>query len=186
MAKFSVIKEFVNKKGSLYKEGDTFDAASGKYINGLVRHGFIKEIPEKNKVELSGQYIDPLGGPAYSISASATSTELQSGLLSASVAKLAATIGVSFRTKQEAQSWIEYQKAYQILRQDAKGFKPNWKDLDQPKWFGFYDHYKQTFKSDFTFGFQDEGKIYFESKADICKSLHFHCQEWLTVFGVEE
>lgn len=186
MAKFSVIKEFVNKKGSLYKEGDTFDAASGKYINGLVRHGFIKEIPEKNKVELSGQYIDPLGGPTYGVSASATSTELQSGLLSASVAKLAATIGMSFRTKQEAQSWIEYQKAYQILRQDAKGFKPNWNNLDQPKWYALYDRYEGRLKIDCVCGIQDEGKIYFESEADICKSLHFHCQEWLTVFGVEE
>ena len=48
-------------------------------------------------------------------------------------------IGNIFETEEEAKKYLEYLKAKAIIKQDTKGFKPNWQDTDEDKWCGVWD-----------------------------------------------
>lgn len=43
-------------------------------------------------------------------------------------------IGNVFRTEDEAKKALEWLKARKVLFDDAKGFRPNWKNIDEPKY----------------------------------------------------
>lgn len=47
--------------------------------------------------------------------------------------KLRKMMGNYFETELEAEAYIDYLLAREVIKEDARGFKPNWKDDDQPK-----------------------------------------------------
>lgn len=94
-------------------------------------------------------------------------------------------LGNYFKTEEEAQKAAEWLKAFTTLRDDTKGFKPDWDDPEQDKWSVYYDHASRSLWSDLNFTFQF-GNLCFASEDDADASIKNHQREWLTFFGVEK
>lgn len=87
------------------------------------------------------------------------------------------SIGNFFETREEAEKYLEFLKARTIIKQDAKGFKPDWNNGDEAKFFGYWD-----------FIFEEPGcgldyraktpNVYFQSSKDIKESFKKHPEEW--------
>lgn len=95
------------------------------------------------------------------------------------------SLGLLFHTEEEAEKHLEYLKAKEIIKQDAKGFKPNWDDNYETKYHGYWDFLEE--KPDY--GYCHTGKrveIHFKSTADIFKSFKKHPEEWKTYLTYEQ
>lgn len=95
--------------------------------------------------------------------------------------------GNYFQTREEAQALADYLKALAVVRDDAKGFVPDWSDNEQEKWHvadvdgGLLAIYTVRTVEAGIFGLP-----YFQSKADAEVSITKHTAEWLTIFGVKD
>lgn len=96
------------------------------------------------------------------------------------------SIGNDFKTEEEAEKYKNYLIALQTIKDDAKGFVPDWGDASQGKYKGFYNHPYQEFDLISVSTFQSLGTIYFKNKEDIQESFKKHRKEWLIVLGVED
>ena len=93
-------------------------------------------------------------------------------------------IGNYFETYDEAKKYLEYLKAKAIIKQDTKGFKPNWKNPSQKRFFGYYNLIDKKLCY-FNAGENMESKIYFKSEEDIEESFKKHPEEWKTYIDYE-
>ena len=100
-------------------------------------------------------------------------------------------LGVLFDTWLEADRKLAYLKAKAIIKQDTKGFKPNWNDTKQIKYSCSYDEDRFTGygcvkpvieKTSTKMG----ALIYFKSEEDIKESLKKHPKEWSTYLTYEQ
>lgn len=92
-------------------------------------------------------------------------------------------IGMLFKSKNQAEEYLEYLKAKAIIKQDAKGFKPNWNDTKQIKYSCSYDEDRFTGYGCVKLVIEKTSTkmgalIYFKSKEDIEESLKKHPEEW--------
>lgn len=94
-------------------------------------------------------------------------------------------IGNYFKTREEAEKAVEWLKAFAILRDDTKGFKPDWRSELQYKWYVYYSHSEKELAASWIWTQQEE-VLYFASAGDAEASIKNHEREWLTYFGVEE
>ena len=92
-------------------------------------------------------------------------------------------IGNFFETKEEAEKYLEYLKAKVIIKQDTKGFKPDWQDYDQPKFSLSYDDGCYNYETSFA---EKTSTIYFGTKDDMSESLDKHPEEWKTYLTYEQ
>lgn len=93
-------------------------------------------------------------------------------------------IGNCFQTKEQAEKAVEWLKAFKVLRDDTKGFKPDWKSEEQSKWTVYYDSEEGVFHVHLQ-PITNDSLIYFATEADAEKSIENHRKEWLTFFGVD-
>ena len=93
-------------------------------------------------------------------------------------------IGNIFETKEEAEKYLEYLKAKAIIKQDTKGFKPNWQDTDEDKWCGVWDIIHKEVSTHITW-YGQKDTIYFKSKEDVEESFEKHPDEWKTYLTYE-
>lgn len=94
------------------------------------------------------------------------------------------SLGLLFETREEAEKYLEYLKAKTIIKQDAKGFKPNWQDTDEDKWCGVWDIIYKEVSTHITW-YGQEDIIYFKSKEDVEESFEKHPDEWKTYLTYE-
>lgn len=94
-------------------------------------------------------------------------------------------VGNCFETREEAEKYLEYLKAKAIIKQDTKGFKPNWKNPSQKRFFGYYNLIDKKLCY-FNAGENMESKIYFSSKEDIKESFEKNHEEWKTYLTYEQ
>lgn len=87
-------------------------------------------------------------------------------------------IGNHFETTKETQECIAYLKARAIIKQDTKGFKPDWSNYDH-KFCGAWDllNNRLFFHPIMT---SKQSTIYFRTKEDIEESFAKHPKEWKT------
>ena len=101
-------------------------------------------------------------------------------------------IGNYFETIEEAEKYLAYLKAKTIIKEDAKGFKPNWNDNSEIKYFGYLHFEKIEFgivAKENKFGRERMNKtttIYFQSEEDIKDSFEKHYKEWNTYLTYEQ
>lgn len=96
--------------------------------------------------------------------------------------KLANEIGNVFRTEEEAEKALEWLKARKVLFEDAKGFKPNWRNIDEPKY-----NVELVYTTPSQPGLEPWGMCYtkttpgpyFATKEDAEASIAEHRREWL-------
>lgn len=100
-------------------------------------------------------------------------------------AKLRKSIGNYFETREEAEKYLEFLKAKTIIKQDTKGFKPDWNDKDETKYWGYWDFYKNKLDYDWDYGAKRVG-ILFKTIKDIEESFKKHPEEWKTYLSYEQ
>ncbi len=92
-------------------------------------------------------------------------------------------IGMLFESKSQAEKYLEYLKAKAIIKQDTKGFEPNWNDTKQIKYSCSYDEDRFTGYGCVKPVIEETSTkmgalIYFKSEEDIKESLKKHPEEW--------
>ena len=101
------------------------------------------------------------------------------------ITKLRMLVGNIFATQEEAKKHLAYLKAKEVIKEDAKGFKPNWADEEQMKFSGYWK--KLTAKLDYTWERTFKSStIYFKSREDIEESLKKHSGEWIIYLAYEQ
>ena len=94
-------------------------------------------------------------------------------------------VGNIFATQEEAQEHLEYLEAKEIIRQDAKGFKPDWTDEDETKYYGYWG-FKCEEPDCGKVHITKEANIYFKSSEDLKESFRKHPKEWRTYLTYEQ
>ena len=94
-------------------------------------------------------------------------------------------IGNYFETYKEAKKYLEYLKAKVVIKQDTKGFKPNWNDKDEIKYWGYWDFYHNKPDNDYDYGAK-RVEIFFRTKEDLKESFEKHPEEWRTYLTYEQ
>lgn len=135
---------------------------------------WFEEIKEPEQI----YYVDNLGGYVSKIDKN------QFAIFPALIANLK-SIGNYFETREEAEKYLKYLKAKEIIKQDTKGFKPNWEYGVQKKYYGYWDFYHKKFGSSYAL-FNKNSEIYFKSKEDIEESFEKHPEEWKTYLTYEQ
>lgn len=95
------------------------------------------------------------------------------------------SVGNHFETYEEAKAYLEYLKAKTIIKQDTKGFKPDWNNPSQKKIFGYYNIVDKKL-CHFNAGENMESKLYFKTEKDIKESFEKHSKEWRTYLTYEQ
>lgn len=95
-------------------------------------------------------------------------------------------MGNYFKTGKEAKRWRDYMVALRTVKDDAKGFVPDWSDRGECKHFVVYDHCSSALTTDFTSTLNLGTPARFATEDDARASIEKHRKEWLTVLGVKE
>lgn len=99
--------------------------------------------------------------------------------------KLRKMMGNYFETYEETERHIDYLLAKEVIKQDAKGFKPDWENPSQKRLFGYFNLIDKTL-CHFDVGENMESKIFFESEEDIKESFKKHPKEWKTYLTYDQ
>lgn len=95
------------------------------------------------------------------------------------------SVGNYFDTKEEAEKYLEYLKAKEVIKKDTKGFNPNWEDKDEDRFMGCWDFKQKRARFDYGDAFKTP-EIYFKSREDISESFEKHPEEWKTYLTYEQ
>ena len=90
------------------------------------------------------------------------------------------SVGNCFEIREEAEKYLEYLKAKEVIKQDTKGFKPNWSDKNRSGYyFGTWNHYSEEPSAD-SYTNMRISSIKFKTRKDIEESFKNHPNEWKT------
>ena len=93
--------------------------------------------------------------------------------------------GNYFETKEEAEKYLAYLKAKAIIKKDAKGFKPDWEDEEQPKYYGYWNF--KEHEPEWSVNYITKiANIYFKSYETLEESFEKHPKEWKTYLTYEQ
>ena len=135
---------------------------------------WFEEVKEPEQI----YYVDNLGGYVSKIDKN------QFAIFPALIANLK-SIGNYFETRKEAEEYLAYLKAKEVIKQDTKGFKPDWNNDDEKKYLGFWDLDEDKLdwlpRNIFI-----EATIYFKSREEIEESFKKHPKEWKAYLTYEQ
>ena len=94
-------------------------------------------------------------------------------------------VGNYFETREEAEKYLEYLKAKEVIKQDTKGFKPDWNNSIEKKYYAYWDLEKDKPVSEFDY-VAKESTIYFETRYSIEESFKKHREEWKAYLTYEQ
>lgn len=135
---------------------------------------WFEEIKEPEQI----YYVDSLGGYV---------SKLEKHLLNSFPTLIAnlKSIGNYFETREEARKYLKYLKAKTIIKQDTKGFKPDWNNGDETKFFGYWDFILEEPGRGLDYRAKTPN-IYFQSPKDIKESFAKHPEEWKTYLTYDQ
>lgn len=92
--------------------------------------------------------------------------------------------GIAFETFMEAEEYLKYLRAKEVIKQDTKGFKPNWKNCEN-KYYGYWNSGKDSlgYLVSYITKYSD---ICFKTEEDIKESFKKHPDEWKTYLTYEQ
>jgi hypothetical protein len=96
------------------------------------------------------------------------------------------SVGNYFETREEAEKYLEYLKAKAIIKQDTKGFKPNWSNSYSYVHFGCWNNRRNELYADSTTSNETYTTIYFKTKKDLLDSFKKHPEEWKVYLTYEQ
>lgn len=95
------------------------------------------------------------------------------------------SVGNFFETEEEAEKHLKYLQAKEVIKQDTKGFIPDWNDKDEIKYWGewvFKDNELRIISARSL----KNTTLFFRSIKDIEKSFAKHPDEWKTYLTYEQ
>lgn len=95
------------------------------------------------------------------------------------------SVGNCFETREEAEKYLEYLKAKEVIKRDAKGFKPDWNNYEQFKHYGEWDIEENKPWANSTIGLKNTS-IIFEELKYLKESFEKHPKEWKTYLTYEQ
>ena len=95
------------------------------------------------------------------------------------------SLGLLFETEEETERHIDYLMAKEIIKQDTKGYKPDWNNEHEAKFFGYWNLIDEEIGCNIQYGTKST-EIYFQSKEDIEESFEKHHEEWKTYLTYEQ
>ena len=95
-------------------------------------------------------------------------------------------LGLLFKTKEEIDKFIAYLKAKAIIKQDTKGFKPDWSNGYSYVYFGCWNNRRNELYADSTTSNEKYTTIYFRTKKDLLDSFKKHPEEWKVYLTYEQ
>ena len=92
--------------------------------------------------------------------------------------------GIAFETFMEAEEHLKYLRAKEVIKQDTKGFKPNWKNCEN-KYYGYWNSGKDSlsYLVSYTTKYSD---ICFKTEEDIKESFEKRPEEWKVYLTYEQ
>ena len=99
--------------------------------------------------------------------------------------RLRKMIGNHFETYEETERHIDYLLAKEVIKQDAKGFKPDWQNADEERYCGKWD-FDDEIPHISILNILKAPQIYFRTKEDIEESFKKHPKEWKTYLTYEQ
>ena len=96
------------------------------------------------------------------------------------------SIGMLLESKSQAEKYLEYLKAKAIIKQDTKGFKPDWSNGYSYVYFGCWNNRRNELYTDSTTSNEKYTTIYFKTKKDLLDSFKKHPEEWRTYLFYEQ
>ena len=90
-----------------------------------------------------------------------------------------------FDTWLEADRKLAYLKAKAIIKQDTKGFKPDWAKFQEAKYCGVWNFDREKIEY-FAWDVYKSSDIFFKSIEDIEESFKKHPKEWKTYLTYEQ
>lgn len=94
-------------------------------------------------------------------------------------------LGLLFKTVEKTKKYLKYLKAKEIIKQDAKGFKPNWNNEGEKKFFGSWNFQRKEVYWSYEY-INKYVEIYFKTNEDIEESFEKHSEEWKTYLTYEQ
>ena len=94
-------------------------------------------------------------------------------------------LGLLFKTVEKTKKYLKYLKAKEIIKQDTKGFKPDWNNKDEDKYFGEWDFDDEVPHIGLLTNFK-QPEIYFKTFEGIKESFKKHPEEWKTYLTYEQ
>ena len=96
--------------------------------------------------------------------------------------KLRKMMGNYFETELEAEAYIDYLLAREVIKEDTKGFKPNWKNQYEDRYYGVWDFNQNhsLWKLETPNTISKSQLFYFKTREDIEESFKKHRKEWKT------
>ena len=95
------------------------------------------------------------------------------------------SLGLLFKTEEQAEKHLVYLQAKEVIKQDAKGYKPDWNNEHEAKFFGYWNLIDEEIGCNIQYGTKST-EIYFQSKEDIEESFEKHHEEWKTYLTYEQ
>ena len=96
------------------------------------------------------------------------------------------SLGLLFKTEEEAEKYLEYLKAKTVIKQDTKGFKPDWSNGYSYVYFGCWNNRRNELYADSTTSNEKYTTIYFKTKKDLLDSFKKHPEEWKVYLTYEQ
>ena len=95
------------------------------------------------------------------------------------------SIGLLFETEEEAEDYLDYLNAKETIRKDTKGFKPDWNNSNEAKYYGVWNFDREKTEY-FAWDVYKSSDIFFKSIEDIEESFEKHPDEWKTYLTYEQ
>lgn len=95
-------------------------------------------------------------------------------------------IGNYFETEEEAEKYLKYLKAKTVIKQDTKGFKPDWSNGYSYVYFGCWNNRRNELYADSTTSNEKYTTIYFKTKKDLLDSFKKYPEEWKVYLTYEQ
>ncbi len=95
------------------------------------------------------------------------------------------SIGLLFETEEEAEDYLDYLNAKETIRKDTKGFKPDWNNSNEAKYYGVWNFDREKTEY-FAWDVYKSSDIFFKSIEDIEESFEKHPEEWKTYLTYEQ
>ena len=137
----------------------------------------VKEIKVPDEFYVLGIYADKMGITTHKVS---DVTPIHRPLYFNNL-----SVGLAFKTEEEAKKHIDYLMAKEIIKQDTKGYKPDWNNEHEAKFFGYWNLIDEEIGCNIQYGTKST-EIYFQSKEDIEESFEKHHEEWKTYLTYEQ
>lgn len=181
MTKYKILKDYISPNGYLIKAGEIRDKGKNiQFTRALIKNRFVEEICDNPKS------LDDLKDNDEWFYLNCGDNECYiARTTSISFLQAFREVGWAFLTREEGEEELARIKAREILKQDTKGFKPDWRTYGQDKYCVYYNHTSDCLDYN-CYGYHQRSEIIFASKEDVEASIKDHESEWLAYFGIEK